>query len=521
MTDEQKIDWFWAHRRNAGLLHMSFLMHGLAGKGWLPVVNFWFDNQIVVGVPKKGLYIFYDKNQLTSNGKYKDVQNSIDANPNFVGDFKQKSDEIFDTIFAVCRRIDTTDLPNATLNDLRVLHTAFLDAIMVAPIITVQLWGIEACFDENYKIMRFLRHRLQQLGKGRDFEMYKSTLSVNTGETVAFTEQKHFYEVASKLAENPDVRLLFEQSDASVISEKLKDCPENDLFEKHIRDYEWVNTEYVSGGWSRGKWIELFQKALHATQSPHEKLRELLGGFTQLNAERQKVIDELNPPQDVRHAIDALAILIAERDWSKGKFTKTLLSYHHLLDEIACRFNTSRSDLIWYSYLEMEAAFTDVKPLPKEEIEIRQTHGFVFTIKHGEFNLYSEPEQIRTVIAEEGISEPFEEVINVSEFKGLAASRGTCTGKARVIEDASKISELQEGEILVTYMTTIEFTPAFRKAGAVITDEGGMSCHAAIISREFKLPCIVGTKVATRVLQTGDTIEVDALNGIVKIIAIA
>ncbi len=69
----------------------------------------------------------------------------------------------------------------------------------------------------------------------------------------------------------------------------------------------------------------------------------------------------------------------------------------------------------------------------------------------------------------------------------------------------------------MTYMTTIEFVPAFRKAAAVVTDEGGISSHAAIISREFKLPCIVGTKIATRVLQTGDTVEVDAMKGIIKI----
>ena len=67
-------------------------------------------------------------------------------------------------------------------------------------------------------------------------------------------------------------------------------------------------------------------------------------------------------------------------------------------------------------------------------------------------------------------------------------------------------------------MTTIEFTPLFRKAIAVITDEGGMSCHAAIVSREFKLPCIVGTKIGTRALKTGDMVEVDANKGIIKII---
>ncbi|EKE10608.1 MAG: hypothetical protein ACD_15C00227G0001, partial [uncultured bacterium] len=62
------------------------------------------------------------------------------------------------------------------------------------------------------------------------------------------------------------------------------------------------------------------------------------------------------------------------------------------------------------------------------------------------------------------------------------------------------------------------FMSAIKKASAIITNEGGMTCHAAIISREFKIPCIVGTKIATQVLHDGDLVEVDADNGTVKII---
>ena len=90
-----KNNWFWAHRRNSSLHHMSFLMHGLSGDGWMPVVNFHFDNQIVLGIPDKGCYIFYDRNQLNSKNKYRDIQESIDKNKNFVLDFKQKTGDLF------------------------------------------------------------------------------------------------------------------------------------------------------------------------------------------------------------------------------------------------------------------------------------------------------------------------------------------------------------------------------------------------------------------------------------------
>ncbi len=67
-------------------------------------------------------------------------------------------------------------------------------------------------------------------------------------------------------------------------------------------------------------------------------------------------------------------------------------------------------------------------------------------------------------------------------------------------------------------MTTPDFIPAMKKASAIITDEGGITCHAAIVSRELKKPCIIGTTNATKILRNGDSVEVDANNGIVKIL---
>ena len=132
--------------------------------------------------------------------------------------------------------------------------------------------------------------------------------------------------------------------------------------------------------------------------------------------------------------------------------------------------------------------------------------------------IISGKKKIKQVMRTENIEGPFKKLTSTSSFSGLAASCGVVRGKARVMESASQLSELKKGEILVTYMTTIEFTQAFRKIKGVVTDEGGMSCHAAIISREFKIPCVVGTNIATRVIQTGDIIEVDGNNGVVNII---
>lgn len=105
-----------------------------------------------------------------------------------------------------------------------------------------------------------------------------------------------------------------------------------------------------------------------------------------------------------------------------------------------------------------------------------------------------------------------------SSFSGMPAAPGIVRGRVRIALLPRDATSLSEGEILVCSMTSPEYVPAMHRAGAIITDEGGLLSHAAIVSREFGKPCIVGTKIATRVLKDGDEVEVDAEKGIVKII---
>ena len=101
-------------------------------------------------------------------------------------------------------------------------------------------------------------------------------------------------------------------------------------------------------------------------------------------------------------------------------------------------------------------------------------------------------------------------------LKGLPASPGVHVGKAKVVfspEEAEK--EIQKGDILVTKMTNPDWVPYMRLAGAIVTDEGGMTCHAAIVSRELGIPCIVGAREATKLMKSGQTYTVDARSGVI------
>jgi phosphohistidine swiveling domain-containing protein len=103
-------------------------------------------------------------------------------------------------------------------------------------------------------------------------------------------------------------------------------------------------------------------------------------------------------------------------------------------------------------------------------------------------------------------------------LQGNVAQKGVVRGFVRRVMGHKQIGELKEGEILVSSMTIPDFLPAMKKASAIVTNEGGVLCHAAILARELQKPCITGTKFATHILRNGDYIEVDANNGIIKFI---
>ena len=96
---------------------------------------------------------------------------------------------------------------------------------------------------------------------------------------------------------------------------------------------------------------------------------------------------------------------------------------------------------------------------------------------------------------------------------GLAASPGIASGKVRIVEDLDDLHKIQTGDVLVTKMTNPDMVVAMQKSAAIVTNEGGMTAHAAIVSREMGLPCIVGTRKATEILKDGDVITVDGYEG--------
>lgn len=155
--------------------------------------------------------------------------------------------------------------------------------------------------------------------------------------------------------------------------------------------------------------------------------------------------------------------------------------------------------------------------LPDRDTLKKRTESFIYS-KQGITFVEPSREGIMATFAKLGYDYNIPDYSALEEIKGNVAYGGKVRGIVTVVMQKSLIKDFPEGGILVASMTTPEYVPAMKKAVAFITDEGGVTCHAAIVAREMKKPCIIGTKIATQVLHDGDLVEVDADNGVVRII---
>ncbi len=145
--------------------------------------------------------------------------------------------------------------------------------------------------------------------------------------------------------------------------------------------------------------------------------------------------------------------------------------------------------------------------------------AYVLWLKNGKLFFFS-GQKAKKIIAQQ--TKHLQKQSKNQVISGNVACAGRVQGKVRVIMpgDITMLNHafdaFQQGEILVTTMTQPNMVQLMKKAAAIITDEGGMISHAAIIARELHVPCIVGTGNATKILKDGELVEVDAENGVVR-----
>ena len=197
-------------------------------------------------------------------------------------------------------------------------------------------------------------------------------------------------------------------------------------------------------------------------------------------------------PKQLMGLVDELKELIFYRTDRTDKFYEILGLARPIFQEVASKIGVSFKELAFY---DVDSILVGI---PKK---VRMPYSYLYL--NGKQSIINE----KFVDFKRDYKE---------EVTGTPAYGGIVKGFVKIVKHPSDIKKVIPNDILVTQMTLPSFILAMQKASAFVTDEGGITCHAAIISRELKKPCIIGTKIATKVFKDGDLVEVDANKGIVR-----
>jgi phosphohistidine swiveling domain-containing protein len=275
----------------------------------------------------------------------------------------------------------------------------------------------------------------------------------------------------------------------------------------HADKYFWLKNSYAGTQVLNRKFFVDRKKQLRPN------IEKSLLRHLNKNIQRKKdIADRYNLPQSILHIAKVVSNNIEWQDNRKMYIFQYLHFKDLFIKEVSRRFHYEYPDLLncWYTEIADIIKGTDLK-----DVLSGRRKGFAVYFD-GSTKILSTEEALQNWSHYVDIK-----IDDVERLSGIVACSGKnkkFRGKVRVLFNPYDSDSFSEGEILVAPMTTPEYVFVMKKSKAVITDAGGLTSHAAIVSRELNITCIVGTKHATKLLKDGDLIEVDANNGVVKIL---
>lgn len=321
-------------------------------------------------------------------------------------------------------------------------------------------------------------------------------------------QEREFTEIFST-ATAPVHQSFINQAEIDLLKIALGQSPET--LEAHQHRYFWITNNYVR---SEVLPVSYFKRELRAWKLSKKNLvHELkkLEKTPRLNRERkQQLFRRFSFSPRLRALITVSEDFTWWQDERKKATYVNIYMGTKLLEEVARRTGYEVENLKYCIASEVASVLREHQPTRRELRQRRQRSVVVMSRQGCYVSTGRDVDSIyRSMLGSRKLHD-------VQDIRGLSASLGRAVGTVKVVGSATEINKVQEGDILVAVMTRPDYVPAMRRAAAVVTNEGGITSHAAIVSRELGIPCIIGTKIATQVFQDGDMVEVNANHGWVR-----
>lgn len=435
------------------------------------------------------------------------------SDPEFAQHFMQRWKRDEEAFGALRKRLDSADLRTLSneqlLKQMEELGEIYRLRVTSSSVIDGFALGSDHIIAEK------IHAHLKNIGRESDYNALFSALTAPVHLSFTNEAEVSLLRIAQSIEKDPALKQLFIQYSPEEIVTKLGSYPAvYSSLVAHQKNFFWLHNNYVDAHILPFEYFTYeIKKLLEEGHAIEADLAHILAHPSENKKKKDQLIQELNLPADL------VALLRYSEDfthWQDERKKATFFFTHYftlLLDERTRRTGYTLMELKYLLPHELSNAMQG--KISRSELQKRLQDGYVVIVRSDD--------SVVSMVGKEA-AELYETVKrldvpkNLKVIKGLPASLGRAVGIARVVKSAKEIGKVQTGDILVAVMTRPDYVIGMKKAAAIVTDEGGLTCHAAIVSRELRLPCVIATKFATHVLCDGDKIEVDANAGEVRIL---
>lgn len=282
------------------------------------------------------------------------------------------------------------------------------------------------------------------------------------------------------------------------------------LIEKHHAKYFYLKYLWLgeSGVYSKKYYLTLAKKLAKDKITPAVKILEMNKELRKVKRQKEKLFQELKVSKQYKDLFIIYSDFMLTKIYRRYAQIYWAYSMGKLLKEVARRLNLSLDEVRYMIPVELKKALV-ANVVDRPELKRRLKFCLYYAEKGKDLVTTNSKHPILKQLKPKKQKD-------VKKLTGQVGCLGKVEGVVRVINSQGDMIKMKEGDILVSIATNPDLVPAMKKAAAIVTEQGGVTSHAAIVSRELNTPCVIGTKVATTVLKDGDKVKVDANKGVVE-----
>jgi len=373
-------------------------------------------------------------------------------------------------------------------------------------------------FDENI-FSKYLMNYLQEKINKTSYSLGDvfSVLTTPTEEAKPAEEYRGLLEILQAINRRPPLKKYLANTETRIIVQELaaRDKEIAAKINQHARDYGFLGYNTVGPAWDSAYFIDILSSLVRQGTDPAKLLKDLEENRQKITLRQQQIVKDLKIDSLHQHVFQFARDLVFTKGTRKDSMFHSYAISENLFREIGVRFYLSVRQVRFLNPHEFKDLMIN-KNFPTAILNERHKFSLHYSTGPYEKDLYLTGQAAAEKIAQLNIIK--EEIKDLKILSGDCASPGRVRGEVKIINVPKDMVKMKAGDILVSIATTPDLVPAIKKAAAIITDVGGITCHAAIISRELGIPCVVGAKFATKILRDGDLVDVNATHGKVDII---